>query len=64
MDSLDLDRLEFRRVRGDLIQTYKILSKEPSMIFDPEGLVKMDVKTMFPVMGDSNIGGGEVTVQK
>ena len=41
LNRLGLYSLEFRRVRGDLIETYKI----------PTGLDRLDSERMFPMVG-------------
>ena len=45
--TLDLYSLEFRRMRGDLIETYRIL----------RGLDRMDVERMFPLVGKTRTRG-------
>ena len=47
LSRLGLYSLEFRRMRGDLIETYKILT----------GLDRVDSERMFPMMGESRTRG-------
>ncbi len=46
---LGLHSLEFRRMRGDLIETYKILT----------GLDRLDAGRMFPMVGESSTRGSQ-----
>ena len=47
MRTLGLFSLEFRRMRGDLIETYRIL----------RGLDRMEVERMFPLVGKTRTRG-------
>ena len=47
--TLGLYSLEFRRLRGDLIETYKILN----------GLDRVDVGKMFPLAGETRTRGAQ-----
>ena len=47
LSQLGLYSLEFRRVRGGLIETYKILT----------GLDRVDSERMFPMVGESRTRG-------
>ena len=47
LNRLGLYSLEFRRLRGDLIETYKILS----------GLDRVDSERMFPMVRESRTRG-------
>eukprot|EP00061_Rhincodon_typus_P005527 g25149.t1 len=53
LDRLGLNLLEFRRMRGDLIETCKILL----------GLDRLDVVRMFPVLGKSTTRGHRLRVR-
>ena len=50
---LGLYSLEFRRVRGDLIETYKILT----------GLERVDLERMFPMVGESRTRGHNLRIR-
>ena len=52
LSQLGLYSLAFRRVRGDLIETYKIL----------RGLDRVDSKRMFPMVGESRTRGHSLRI--
>ena len=53
LDRRGLYSLEFRRLRGDLIETYKIL----------KGLDKLDAGRLFPMLGESRTRGHSLRVR-
>ena len=53
LSRLGLYSLEFRRVRGDLIETYKILT----------GLDRVDSERMFPMVGESRSRGHSLGIR-
>ena len=52
-DRLGLYSLEFRRLRGDLIETYKIL----------KGLDRLDAGRLFPMLGNSRTRGHSLRIR-
>ena len=52
--TLSLYLLEFRRMRGNLIETYRIL----------RGLDRVDVERMFPLVGKTRTRGHNRTIPK
>ena len=53
LNQLGLYSLEFRRVRGGLIETYRILT----------GLDRVDSKRMFPMVGESRTRGHSLRIR-
>ena len=53
LDRLGLYSLEFRRLRGDLIETYKIL----------KGLDRLDAGRLFPMLGKSRTRGHSLKIR-
>ena len=53
LDRLGLYSMEFRRLRGDLIETYKIL----------KGLDKLDAGRLFPMLGESRTRGHSLRIR-
>ena len=53
LDRLGLYSLEFRRLRGDLIETYKIL----------KGLDRLDAGRLFPMLGKSRTRGHSLRIR-
>ena len=53
LDRLGLYSLEFRKLRGDLIETYKIL----------KGLDKLDAGRLFPMLGESRTRGHSLRIR-
>ena len=53
LTGLGLFSLEFRRMRGDLIETYKILI----------GLDMVNAGRMFPIVGESRTRGHSLRIQ-
>ena len=53
LDRLGLYSLEFRRLRGDLIETYKILKE----------LDKLDAGRLFPMLGESRTRGHSLRIR-
>ena len=53
LDQLGWYSLEFRRMRGDFIETYKILM----------GLERLDAGRMFPMLGKSRTGGHSLRIR-
>ncbi|XP_055492007.1 uncharacterized protein LOC129697443 [Leucoraja erinacea] len=53
LDRLGLYLLEFRRLRGDLIETYKIL----------KGLDRLDAGRLFPMLGKSRTRGHSLRIE-
>ena len=53
LDRLGLYSLEFRRLRGDLIETYKIL----------KGLERLDAGRLFPMLGESRTRGHSLRIR-
>ena len=53
LERLGLYTLEFRRMRGDLIETYKII----------KGLDTLEAGSMFPLMGESRTRGHSLRIR-
>ena len=53
MEQLGLYTLEFRRMRGDLIETYKII----------KGLDTLEAGNMFPMLGESRTRGHSLRIR-
>ena len=53
LERLGLYTLEFRRIRGDLIETYKII----------KGLDTLEAGNMFPMLGESRTRGHSLRIR-